>query len=82
MPHALSHLFIVSQVQHHRASLYHVSQMGKEKAMPQVLGSNADPDSNAVQQFDLELQWCIQQLEAALTTSKMASKQGTCLHKS
>lgn len=56
--------------------------MGKEKAMPQVLGSSADPDSNTVQQFELELHWCIQQLEAALATNKMAPKQGICLHKS
>jgi hypothetical protein len=82
IPHALSHIFIVSQVQQHKASLYHVSQMGKEKAMPQILGCSADSDSNTVQQFELELQWCIQQLEAALATSKMAPKQGTCLHKS
>lgn len=56
--------------------------MGKEKAVPQVLGSCVDPDSNTVQQFVLELHWCIQQLEAALATNKMAPKQGTCLHKS
>jgi hypothetical protein len=41
-----------------------------------VLGSSADPDSNAVQQFELELQWCIQQLEGALATKKMAPKHG------
>jgi hypothetical protein len=56
--------------------------MGKEKAVPQVLGICADPDSNTVQQFELELHWCIQQLEAALATNKMAPKQGICLHKS
>jgi len=56
--------------------------MGKEKAVPQVLGSNADPDSNTVQQFELELHWCIQQLETALATNKMAPKQGICLHMS
>lgn len=50
-------------------------RMGKEKAVPQVLGSNADPDSNTVQQFELELHWCIQQLETALATNKMAPKQ-------
>lgn len=43
--------------------------------MPQILGCSADSDSNTVQQFELELQWCIQQLEAALATSKMAPKQ-------
>lgn len=47
---------------------------GKEKALPQLLGSNADPDSSTVQQFELELQWCIQQLEGALATKKMAHK--------
>jgi hypothetical protein len=56
--------------------------VGKEKAVPQVLGSSADPDTNTVQQFELELHWCIQQLEAALATNKMAPKQGICLHKS
>jgi hypothetical protein len=56
--------------------------MGKEKAVPQVLGSSADPSSNTVQQFEFELHWCIQQLEAALATNKMAPKQGICLHKS
>jgi hypothetical protein len=56
--------------------------MGKEKAVPQVLGSSADPDSDTVQQFELELHWCIQQLEAALATNKMAPKQGICLHTS
>lgn len=47
---------------------------GKEKVLPQLLGSNADPDSNTVQQFELELQWCIQQLERALASKKMAHK--------
>jgi hypothetical protein len=51
-------------------------QVGKEKALPQLLGTNADPDSSTVQQFELELQWCIQQLEGALATKKMANKQG------
>ena len=56
--------------------------MVKQKAVPHVLGSSADCDSNTVQQFELELHWCIQQLEAALATNKMAPKQGICLHKS
>jgi hypothetical protein len=51
-------------------------QVGKEKALPQLLGSNADPDSNTEQQFEVELQWCIQQLEGALATNKMAPKHG------
>jgi hypothetical protein len=29
-----------------------------------------------VQQFELELQWCIQQLEGALAAKKMAPKHG------
>jgi hypothetical protein len=55
----------------------HVScQAGKEKVLPQLLGSNADRDSNTVQQFELELQWCIEQLEGALATKKMTHKHG------
>ncbi|KDR10652.1 UPF0488 protein CG14286 [Zootermopsis nevadensis] len=47
----------------------------KEKAMPQLPVKTSDADRNTVQQFELELQWCIQQLEGALSTNKMSTKQ-------
>jgi hypothetical protein len=67
---------VVNQMQQHKANSHVCCQAGKEKVLPQLLGSNADPDSNTVQQFELELQWCIQQLERALATKKMAHKHG------
>lgn len=45
--------------------------------MPQLPVNISDTDRNTVQQFELELQWCIQQLEGALSTNKMSPKQGT-----
>lgn len=44
--------------------------------MPQLPVKTSDADRNTVQQFELELQWCIQQLEGALSTNKMSTKQG------
>ncbi|KAJ9595758.1 hypothetical protein L9F63_013077 [Diploptera punctata] len=34
-----------------------------------------EPDDNAAQQFELELKWCIQQLEGVLSANKMNSRQ-------
>lgn len=45
--------------------------------MPQLPVNSSDTDRNTEEQFELELQWCIQQLEGALCTNKMSPKQGT-----
>ena len=34
------------------------------------------PDENAAQQFELELKWCIQQLEGALSSNNLNPRQG------
>jgi hypothetical protein len=52
-------------------------QAGREKVLPQLLGNSADSDNNTVHHFELELQWCIQQLEGALSRNKMTPEQGT-----
>ncbi|XP_069697227.1 UPF0488 protein CG14286 [Periplaneta americana] len=47
---------------------------GKELAPPQLLNNTTEQNTDAEQLFDLELKWCIQQLQAILS-SKVTAKQ-------
>lgn len=40
-------------------------------------GASNSGDSSAIEQFELELYWCIQTLENSLSSGKLQAKQGT-----
>lgn len=53
---------------------------GKIKSLPKLQPEDNPPEiqlsPEAIQQFELELCWCIQQLQAGLKSGKLNPKQG------
>lgn len=56
-----------------------VSSTGSSNAMALEHRTNA-AESTAMEQFELELYWCIQTLENSINSGKLNQKQGKCGH--